>query len=68
MWNWGCHGMAHCGQVIIANGVSAAAAQRLGWETAATVEDAVAMAQGRLGHSATISVIHSPPIAMWDVH
>ena len=43
------------------------AAQRLGWETSPTLEAAIEMAKDKQGRSASVSVIHSPPIAMWDV-
>jgi hypothetical protein len=67
MWNWGCHGRAHCGQVIIVNPRSRSAAGRLGWETAATVEEAIARGRATQGPSASVSVIHCPPISMWEV-
>lgn len=67
MWNWGCHGMQHVGQIITVNPTSPEAATRLGWETAPTTEAAIGMARTKHGPSATISVVHSPPIAMWDV-
>ena len=67
MWNWGCHGMQHVGQTIIVNPLSKLAADRLGWETSPTVEQAVEMGRSKHGPSATVSVVHSPPIAMWDV-
>lgn len=67
MWNWGCHGMDHCGQVISVNPTSPEAAARLGWQTAPTVEEAIAMGRSKHGPSATVSVVHSPPIAMWEV-
>jgi hypothetical protein len=67
MWNWGCHGMDHCGQVIIVNPQSREAAERLGWQIAPTVEEAIEMGKTKHGPSASVSVIHSPPIAMWDV-
>jgi len=67
MWNWGAHGMAHTGQVIIVNPRSPEAAARLGWQTAATLDEAIARAQDKQGRAASISVIHSPPIAMWEV-
>ncbi|MGD0094139.1 MAG: lactate racemase domain-containing protein, partial [Planctomycetota bacterium] len=67
MWNWGAHGTQHCGQVITVNPTSPEAAARLGWQTAPTVEAALEMARSRLGQSATISVAHCPPIAMWHV-
>jgi lactate racemase len=68
MWNWGCHGMTHCGQVIAVNPTSPEAAAQLGWETARTIEEAIAMGKSKHGASASVSVIHSPPIAMWHVH
>lgn len=67
MWNWGAHGMAHCGQVIIVNPRGPEAAARLGWETAPTLDDAISLARSRQGQSASLTVIHSPPIAMWEV-
>lgn len=67
MWNWGAHGMQHCGQVIIVNPTSKAAAARLGWEIAPTVEAAIEMGRGKQGRTASISVVHSPPISMWEV-
>jgi hypothetical protein len=67
MWNWGAHGMKHCGQVIIIDPRSPEAAARLGWETARTLDEAIGQARSRQGQSASITVIHSPPIAMWEV-
>jgi lactate racemase len=67
MWNWGSHGMTHCGQVIAVNPASPEAARQLGWETAPTLEEAIEMGRARHGRSASISIAHSPPIAMWDV-
>jgi len=67
MWNWGAHGMQHCGQVLTVNPTSQAAAARLGWQTAPTVEAAIEMARSRLGPGAEVSVAHCPPIGMWDV-
>ncbi|MFH0939635.1 MAG: lactate racemase domain-containing protein [Planctomycetota bacterium] len=67
MWNWGSHGMEHCGQVIAVNPQSPEAAAQLGWQTAPTVEEAIQMGRSKHGPSATISVVHTPPIAMWDV-
>jgi lactate racemase len=67
MWNWGCHGMQHVGQVIAVNPTGPEAAHQLGWETAKTVEEAIAMGRAKHGPSASVSVLHSPPIGMWDV-
>ena len=67
MWNWGSHGMAHAGQVIIVNPRGKEAAQRIGWEIASNLDEAIEMAKTKQGRSASISVVHSPPIAMWYV-
>jgi hypothetical protein len=67
MWNWGCHGTDHVGQIIAVNPTSPQAAAQLGWQTAPTVEDAIQMGRDKHGPSATVSVVHSPPIAMWEV-
>jgi lactate racemase len=67
MWNWGSHGMTHVGQVISVNPTSPEAARQLGWETARTVEEAIEMGRTKQGRNASVSVLHNPPIAMWDV-
>lgn len=67
MSNWGAHGREWVGQVIAVNPSSAEVPRRLGWETARTLDDAIAMARDRLGRDASISVCHAPPIAMWEV-
>ena len=67
MWNWGSHGASYCGQVIIVNPRSPSAAARLGWQTAPTLSEAIAMAKTKQGANASITLCHSPPIAMWEV-
>jgi len=67
MWNWGCHAMDHCGQVIIVNPQDPEAAKRFGWESAPSIEAAIEMGQSKHGAGASVSVCHSPPIAQWDV-
>jgi Icc-related predicted phosphoesterase len=67
MWNWGAHGMTHVGQVITVNPTSPQAARQLGWETARNVPEAIVMARQKQGANAGITVLHTPPIAMWDV-
>src|ERR1043165_398536 len=67
MWNWGVHAMDHVGQIIAVNPQSPEAARQLGWEVAPTVEAAIQMGRGKHGPSASVSVSHSPPIAMWEV-
>jgi len=67
MSNWGAHGRDWAGQVIAVNPMSREVPGRLGWDTAPTLMDAIAMARDRLGPAATVSICHSPPIAMWEV-
>ncbi|MCZ7643667.1 MAG: nickel-dependent lactate racemase [Planctomycetota bacterium] len=67
MWNWGCHGMDHCGQVIVVAPEDPEPARRFGWEVAGSVEEAIAMGRAKHGAGASVSVSHAPPIAMWDV-
>ena len=67
MWNWGCHASEHLGQVIAVNPAGPEAARQLGWETAPTVEEAIAMGRSKHGPHATVSVLHAPPIGLWDV-
>ena len=67
MWNWGSYGMSYVGQIITVNPKSREAAERLGWQAAPNLNEAIEMAKTKQGRSATISVIHSPPIAMWNV-
>jgi len=64
---WGVHATDHVGQIITVNPQSPEAAAQLGWQTAPTVEAAIAMGRDRLGANASVSVLHSPPIAMWEV-
>lgn len=67
MWYWGDAGRAHLGRVIAAGAQDAEVAQRLGWETAETVEEAIAMARAELGRSASITYLHLPPLVIADV-
>lgn len=68
MWNWGCHGYDHSGQVIAVNPVAQEVPQRLGWEVAPSVERAVEMAKAKQGANASVTVLHTPPISMWKVN
>jgi hypothetical protein len=42
-------------------------AERLGWEAADTLDEAIAMATAELGRSATITYLHLPPLVIADV-
>jgi hypothetical protein len=67
MWYWGDAGRAHVGRVIVAGAEDADVAALLGWDCAATVEEAVAMAQSEQGRSASITCLHAPPILIAEV-
>jgi nickel-dependent lactate racemase len=67
MWYWGDPGRQHLGRVIAAGCEDAQVAARLGWEAADTVEEAIAMATGDIGRSATITYLHLPPLVVADV-
>jgi hypothetical protein len=67
MWYWGDAGRAHVGRVIVAGAEDSDVAALLGFETAPGVEEAVAMARGELGPSASVTCLHAPPILIADV-
>jgi hypothetical protein len=67
MWYWGENGRAHVGKVICVGAESKQAAEVMGWETAATMDDALAMARSHVGHQPTITMMHFAPILMADV-
>ena len=67
MWYWGDAGRAHVGRVIVAGAEDADVAALLGWDCAATVEEAVAMAQSEQGRGASITCLHAPPILIAEV-
>ena len=66
MWYWGENGRAHVGKVIAVGG-DARTARTLGWEAAATMEEALEMAKSHVGRQPTVSHLHVPPINMADV-
>jgi hypothetical protein len=66
MWYWGEAGRQHLGKVIVVGADNDYIPKLLGWETAPSFADALAMASG--GRSAPeITMLHVPPIAMADV-
>ncbi len=67
MWYWGDAGRAHVGRVIVAGAEDPGVADLLGFETAPTVEEAVAMARCELGAGASVTCLHTPPILIADV-
>jgi hypothetical protein len=67
MWYWGENGQAHLGKVIVVGAESRRAAQIMGWECAATMRDALDLAQSQVGRAPSITLMHVPPIGMVDV-
>jgi len=66
MWYWGCHGLAHCGRVIIVGG-DAPTVRRLGFTPASTMNDAFEIASDVVGRSPTVTHVHTPPLMLADV-
>ncbi|HZS52602.1 MAG TPA: lactate racemase domain-containing protein [Bryobacterales bacterium] len=67
MWYWGENGRAHVGKVIAVGAENPDVARILGWETAASMEEALDMAQSHLGRRPSVTLMHIPPIGMADV-
>ena len=67
MWYWGENGRAHVDKVIVVGAESKQAAQILGWDTAASMEQALEMAESHVGHKPRITLMHFAPILMADV-
>jgi len=66
MWYWGENGRNHVGRVIVAGCQQPYVAERLGWEWASTLSEALEMAKDT-NPDPDISMLHVPPIAMVDV-
>ncbi len=68
MWYWGEQGRKHIGKTIVVGCESPRAAEILGWETAESVDDALAMAASHLGKpSPEVTLMHWPPLFITDV-
>ncbi len=67
MWYWGENGRAHIGKVIVVGTESIEAAQILGWDTAASMDEALEMAQSHVGRRPSVTLMHFAPILMADV-
>jgi nickel-dependent lactate racemase len=67
MYYWGQRGREKCGRVIVVGADNQTVPDMLGWETAATMAEAIAMGQSSMGRSAQITMLHQPPILMTDV-
>jgi hypothetical protein len=67
MWYWGCYAQQYLGRVICVAPESPEAARRLGWEVAATLDDALEISTHTVGRAPSISVYHCPPLFLCDV-
>jgi len=66
MWYWGEAGRQHVGRVIVVGSDNDYIPKLLGWETARTFAEALAMAKGSR-RDPEITMLHVPPIVMADV-
>jgi hypothetical protein len=67
MWYWGQRGREHVGKVIVVGADNATVPELLGWERADTLAEAISMGRSYMGRSASITMLHHPPILMTDV-
>jgi lactate racemase len=67
MWYWGQRGREKCGRVIVVGSDNTTVPELLGWETADTLAEAIAMGRSTMGRSAQITMLHHPPILITDV-
>jgi nickel-dependent lactate racemase len=66
MWYWGEAGRQHLGRVIVVGADNDYIPKLLGWETARSFAEALAMASGG-NRGPEIAMLHVPPIVMADV-
>ena len=66
MWYWISHALDHCGDIIWV-GAEKKTVERMGFRAASTLDDALAMAQGTVGRSPSITFLHNPPHLIADV-
>ena len=67
MWYWGDAGRSRVGNVICVGAEEPHVAKLLGWETAATLDDAVERAKDLTKPNPDITMLHIPSILMCDV-
>lgn len=70
MWYWGAHALKYLSKVIVLKPQDARAvqaAQRMGFDTAATLEEALGKARDATSANAKITNYHWPPIFLCDV-
>ena len=57
----------HLSRIIVAGCEEPEVAARLGWESAHTLDEAIALATAEIGRAATITYLHAPPMVIADV-
>jgi hypothetical protein len=67
MWYWGENGRQHVGRVIAAGAENSHVPERMGWERADNLTEAIAMARSYMGRSAEITMLHQPVIALCEM-
>ena len=67
MWYWGEGGRQHIGRVIVAGAKDARMCEIFGYEPAANLQEALAMAEDSAPKNPDITMVHVPPILMCDV-
>lgn len=67
MWYWAENGQAHVGRVIVVGAENEHVPERLGWESARTIDEALEMAKETHGEEQSVTVMHHPPFVVADV-
>ncbi len=67
MYYWGQRGREKVGRVIVVGADNETVPAMLGWETAGSMAEAIAMGRSSMGQSAQISMLHQPPFLLTDV-
>ena len=67
MWYWACYGQSYLGRIIVVGARDKGVTDRLGYETAPSLEAALEMAKDTVGASPEVTAFHLPPIFLCDV-
>jgi len=67
MWYWGCAALYWLKKIIFVKPESPAAAQRMGFDTAPSLAEAIEQAKSVVGPNPSITYFHFPPIFLCDV-
>jgi hypothetical protein len=61
LWRAGQRAREHLGQIIVVGADNTTMPRLLGWERAASLAEAIALARGITGRSAQVMMLHAPP-------